>query len=130
MFEQECPINSLPFYFLEIDSIEGFDSESQMEIDNMIATIYNREPINPAIINVKDDYNIKDELVSTRIIENIEKFEGDYIIKNISKYKKTIIKYYDTKPDNILDELVEEKKEKNFKFRFNKTENKIKFAKI
>ena len=108
MFEQECPINSLPFYFLEIDSIEGLDNESQMEINNMIATIYNREPINPSIIKVKDDYNIKDELVSTRFVENIVRFEGDYIIKKISKYKKTIIKYYDSKPDNILDELVEE----------------------
>ena len=36
----------------------------------MIATIYNREPINPSIIKVKDDYNIKDELVSTRFVEN------------------------------------------------------------
>ena len=112
MFEQECPINTLPFYFVEIDSIDDLDSESRMEIDNMIVTIYNKKPINPAMIQVKDDYNIKDELVSTRIIESIEKFEGDFIIKKIRKYKKTIIKYYDSKPDNILDKLVEEKKEK------------------
>ncbi len=130
MFEQECPINSLPFYFLEIDSIEGLDNESQMEIDNMIVTIFNRKPINPSIIEIKDDYNIKDEFVSTRIIENIDRFEGDYIIKKICKYKKTIIKYYDSKPDNILEELVEDKEEKALNLDLIKQRKKLQLQKF
>ena len=113
MFGKKCPLKSLPFYFLEIESIGDIDSESKMEIDNMIATIFSRNPIDPKIIQIKNDYNIKDEIISFKTLEDISRFEGDFIIKNIKKYKKIVIKYYDSsKSDNILEELVEEKEEK------------------
>ena len=81
MFTQKCPIKSLLFYFLDIDPSEDLDNESQMEIDRMITKIFSKNHINLSIIQIKNDYNIKDELTSSRIIEDIDRFEGDYIIK-------------------------------------------------
>lgn len=113
MFDQKCLIKSLPFYFLDIESIEGMDNESQMEIDAMITTIFSKNPINPSIIQIKDNYDIKEELSSSRIIEDIDKFEGDYIIKKIKTYKKTVTKFYDSSiHDSVIEELVDEKEEK------------------
>ena len=113
MFDQKCPIKSLPFFFLDIDSSEDLDNDSQMEIDGMITTIFSKNHINPSIIQIKNDYNIKDELTSSRIIENFERFEGDYIIKKIRTFKKVVTKYYDTSlNDSVVEELVDEKEEK------------------
>ena len=113
MFGEKCLINALPFYFLDIDPFDDIDSHTQLEINNMVTTIFSRNPINPKIIQIKDDYNIKDEITSLKTIENIEKFEGDYIIKKIKTYKKKIIKYYDTSlNESVLEELVDEKEEK------------------
>lgn len=113
MFENKCPINSLPFFFLDIDSSEELDSESQMELDGMITTIFSKNHINPSIIQVKNDYNIKDELSSSRTIETIDRLEGDYIIKKIKTYKKVITKFYDSSlNDSVVEELVDEKEEK------------------
>ena len=93
IFNKECPINSLPFYFVDIQSIEDLDSESKMEIDGMIATIFSRNPINPNIIQIKENYNIKEEISSLRIDEDFIKYEGDYIFKKVKTYKKTIQKF-------------------------------------
>ena len=113
MFHQKCPINSLPFYFLDIESIDDIESESQMEIDSMITTIFSKKPINSSIIQIKDNYNIKDEISTSKTIEDIDRFEGDYIIKKIKKYKTTIIKFYDSSlKDSISETLVEEKEVK------------------
>ena len=113
MFTQKCPIKSLPFFFLDIDPSEDLDNESQMEIDRMITTIFSKNHINPSIIQIKNDYNIKDELTSSRIIEDIDRFEGDYIIKKIKTYKKVITKYYDSSlNDSVVENLVDEKEEK------------------
>ena len=110
MFNQKCPINSLPFYFLDIDSIYEIESESQMEIDSMITTIFSRKPINSSIIQIKDNYNIKDEIFRSRTIEDIDRFEGDYIIKKIRTFKTTITKFYDSSiKDSISENLVDEK---------------------
>jgi GTP-binding protein EngB required for normal cell division len=81
IFNQNCPINSLPFYFLDIQSIEDLDSESQMEIDGMIATIFSKNSINPSIIQIKDNYDVKEELSSFRTIEDFDRYEGDFIFK-------------------------------------------------
>ena len=113
MFGQKCPINTLPFFFLDIDSLEDLDSESQMEIDRMITTIFSKNYINPSIIEIKNDYNVKDEISSSRIIEDIDRFEGDYIIKKIRKYKKVITKFYDSNiHDSVVEELIDEREEK------------------
>ena len=110
MFEQNCPINTLPFYFIDIEPDDDMDSESQMEIDNMITTIYSRNPINPKIIQVKNDYRVKDEIANISISEDLVKFEGNYIIKRVRTYKKTTLKYYDTSlNDSFFEELVDEK---------------------
>ena len=106
------PIKSLPFYFLDIESINEIDSDSQMEIDNMITTIHSKTPINPLIVQIKNDYNVKDELNSSRIIEDIE-YDGDYIIKKTKTFKKTILKFYDSSlNDSVVEDLVDEKIEK------------------
>ena len=81
IFNQKCPINSLPFYFLDIQSIGDLDSESQMEIDGMIATIFSKNSINPSIIQIKDNYDVKEELSSFRTIEDFDRYEGDFIFK-------------------------------------------------
>lgn len=113
IFEQECPINTLPFYFLDIESINDIDSESQMEIDSMITTIYSRNQINPKIIQVKNDYRIKDEISKSILQEDIVKFDGDYIIKRVRTYRKTTLKYYDTSlNDSFIEELVDDKEVK------------------
>ena len=113
MFTQKCPIKSLPFYFLDIDPSEDLDNESQMEIDRMITKIFSKNHINPSIIQIKNDYNIKDELTNSRIIEDIDRFEGDYIIKKIKTYKKVITKYYDSSlNDSVVENLVDEKEKK------------------
>lgn len=113
MFGLKCPINTLPFFFLDIDSLEDLDSETQMEIDRMITTIFSKNYINPSIIQIKNDYNVKDELSSSRIIEDIDRFEGDYIIKKIRTYKKVIKKFYDSNiHDSVVEELVDEREEK------------------
>ena len=70
--------------------MDDIDSESQMEIDGMITTIFSRNPINPSIIQISDNYSIKEELSSLRIEEDFIKYEGDYIFKKIKTYKKTI----------------------------------------
>ena len=104
IFNKNCPINSLPFYFLDIQSIEDLDSESQMEINGMVTTIFSRNSINPSIIQIKDNYNIKEEISSLRIVEDFVKFEGDFIFKKIKTYKKTIEKFYDSSiSDNIIE---------------------------
>lgn len=113
MFEQKCPINSLPFFFMDIDSKEGMDSDSKMDLDSMISIIHSKEPINPSIIQVKNNYNVKDELVSSRTIEDIAGVEGDYIIKKIKTYRKTVTRFYDSSiHDSISEELVDEKETK------------------
>ena len=113
IFNQKCPINTLPFYFLDIPSLEDIDNESRMEIDEMITTIYSRNPINPSIIKIKENYNIKEKLTSLRVEEEFVKFEGDYIIKKIKTYKKIIQKFYDSSiNDNIVEKLVDVKVEK------------------
>lgn len=130
MFEQKCPINSLPFFFLDIESLEDIDSESQMEIDGMITTIFSKTQINPSIIQIKDNYNIKDELSSSRIIEDIDRFEDDYIIKKIKTYKKTTIKFYDSSMnDSIIEELVDEKEEKVLNYDLIKQREKLEHQK-
>ena len=109
---KKLPIKSLPFYFLDIDSIEEIDSDSQMEIDNMITTIYSKDPINPEMVQIKNDYNVKDELNSSRTIEDIE-YDGDYIIKKTKTFKKTVLKFYDTSlNDSVIEDMVDEKIEK------------------
>ena len=113
MFGEKTPINSLPFFFLDIDPEDEMDSDSQMEIANMITTIHSKNQINPSIIQIKDDYNVKEELSSSRIIEDIVGYEGDFIIKKTKTIKKTILKFYDsTLNDSILEDIVDEKIEK------------------
>lgn len=77
---KKCPIKSIPFYFLDIESLDDLDTDSQMEIDNMITTFYSRNPINSSIIQIKNDYNVKDEITSSRKVEEIY-YDGDFIIK-------------------------------------------------
>ena len=130
IFNQDCPINALPFYFLDIDSLDDIDSESQMEIDGMITTVFSKSPINPSIIQIKDNYNIKEELSSSRIVEDIDKFEGDYVIKKVKTYKKTITKFYDTNiNDSIIEELIDEKEKKVLNIELIKERKKLELQK-
>lgn len=131
IFNKKCPINSLPFYFIDIQSDEELDSESKMEIDGMISTIFSRNPINPSIIQIKDNYNIKEELSSFRTVEDFDRYEGDFIFKKKRTYKKTITKFYDSsKNDNVIEELVEEKEEKVLNTELIKQKEKLKLQKI
>ena len=130
IFNKECPINSLPFYFVDIQSIEDLDSESKMEIDGMITTIFSRNPINPNIIQIKENYNIKEEISSLRIDEDFIKYEGDYIFKKVKTYKKTIQKFYDTRrSDNVIEKLVDEREEKVLNMDLVKQRAKLKLQK-
>ena len=98
-----------------------------MEIDGIITTIFSKNHINPSIIQIKNDYNIKDELTSSRIIENFERFEGDYIIKKIRTFKKVVTKYYDTSfNDSVVEELVDEKEEKMLNYDLVREREKLK----
>ena len=131
IFNQKCPINSLPFYFLDIESISDLDSESQMEIDGMIATIFSKNPINPSIIQIKDNYDVKEELSSFRTIEDFDRYEGDFIFKKKKTYKKIITKFYDLSlNDNVFEELVEEKEEKVLNIELIKQKAKLKLQKM
>ena len=110
---KKCPIKSLPFYFLDIDSLDDLDADSQMEIDNLITTFYSRNPINSSIIQIKNDYNVKDEITSSRKVEEIY-YDGDYIIKKIKTFRKSVLKFYDTSlNDSISEDLVDEKTERS-----------------
>lgn len=130
IFNQNCPINSLPFFFLDIQSIEDLDSESQMEIDGMVATIFSKNPINPSIIQIKDNYDIKEELTSFKTIEDFDRNEGDFIFKKKKTYKKTITKFYDSSRDNVVEELVEEIEEKMLNIELIKQKEKLKLQKM
>lgn len=110
---KKCPIKSLPFYFLDIESLDDLDTDSQMEIDNMITTFYSRNPINSSIIQIKNDYNVKDEITSSRKVEEIY-YDGDFIIKKIKTFRKSVLKFYDTSlNDSISEDLVDEKTERS-----------------
>ena len=131
IFNHKCPIKSLPFYFLDITCIKDIDSETQMEIDGMITTIFSRNSINPSIIQIKDNYNIKEELSSLRIVEEFVKFEGDYIFKKIITYKKTIQKFYDSNiNDNVIEKFVDEKEDKILNIDLVKQRAKLKLQKF
>lgn len=130
IFNQNCPLNSLPFYFLDIQSIEDLDSESQMEIDGMVATIFSKNTINPSIIQIKDNYNVKEELTSFKTVENFDRNEKDFIFKKKKTYKKTITKYYDSSQDNVVEELVEETDEKILNIELIKQKAKLKLQKM
>ncbi len=130
IFSQNCPINSLPFYFLDIQSNEDLDSESQMEIDGMIATIFSKNPINPSIIQIKDNYDVKEELISFKTIEEFDRNEGDFIFKKKKTFKKTIEKFYDSSQDNVVEKLVEESEEKILNIELIKQKAKLKLQKM
>ena len=130
IFNQKCPINTLPFYFLDIPSLDDIDSESRMEIDEMITTIYSRNPINPSIIKIKENYNVKEEITNMRVEEELIKFEGDYIFKKIKTYKKITEKFYDSSiNDNIVEKLVDEQEEKVLNIDLIKQRAKLKLQK-
>ena len=130
IFNHACPINSLPFYFLDIQSIDDLDSESHMEIDGMVATIFSKSPINPSIIQIKDNYDVKEELISYRTVEEFDRNEGDFIFKKKKTYKKTISKYYDSNLDNIDEKLVEESEDKIINIELIKQKAKLKLQKM
>ena len=130
IFNQNCPINSLPFYFLDIQSNDDLDSESKMEIDGMVATIFSKNPINPSIIQIIDNYEVKEELITYKTIEEFDRNEGDFIFKKKKTYKKTISKYYDSSRDNVDEILVEEIEEKMLNLELIKQKAKLKLQKM
>ena len=102
-----------------------------MEIDGMIATIFSKNSINPSIIQIKDNYDVKEELSSFRTIEDFDRYEGDFIFKKKKTYKKTITKFYDLSlNDNVFEELVEEKEEKVLNIELIKQKAKLKLQKM
>ena len=130
IFSKKCPINSLPFYFLDIPSIYDLDSESKMEIDGMVATIFGKNPINPSIIQIKDNYDVKEQITRSWTVEEFDRNEGDYIIKKKKTYEKIITKFYDSNLDNVEEKLVEEKYVKILNFELIKQKEKLKLQKI
>ena len=101
-----------------------------MEIDGMVATIFSKNPINPSIIQIKDNYDIKEELTSFKTIEDFDRNEGDFIFKKKKTYKKTITKFYDSSRDNVVEELVEEIEEKMLNIELIKQKEKLKLQKM
>ena len=101
-----------------------------MEIDGMVATIFSKNPINPSIIQIKDNYEVKEELITYKTIEEFDRNEGDFIFKKKKTYKKTIAKYYDSSRDNVDEILVEEIEEKMLNLELIKQKAKLKLQKM